>query len=480
MSGENTKGKCSELVRNTGVLAIGNFSSKILIFLLVPLYTNYLSTAEYGYYDLVYTTIQLLIPILTLNVTDGVLRFVIEDKKNIGIVNTVSFKYIFYGILASFFIVSVLAFTGISFITPVYAVILFLYYVFYLLYQYTIQFAKGVDRVKDMAIAGLIGTVVTVSLCLLFLMVLHYGLLSFFVANMCGYAVPALYLIVRTKPFSYSGSYEGDARVFEKKYLAYTVPLIFSNIGWWINNTSDRYIITWLKGVEVNGLLSVAYKLPSILNVIYGIFIQAWQITAMKEYGKEDSGKLFNSVFLYLNTFMFFAGSGLILVTKFLARFMFAKDFFPAWRFVPFLTLSTIFSAAAGYIAPILTSTYDTKSVAKSTLFGGIINIVLNILLTLMMGSQGVAIATAISSFCIMLYRYCALQKPRVIGKKVFIQSCIMWASLVVQATAMLYEIYWIQLVMIVLITVVCYKTVWEMIKGIFGALNSVRKRKMR
>lgn len=64
----NTKAKY--LIKNTGILTISNFSSKILVFLLVPLYTSVLSTAEYGTYDLAISTVTLLYPILTVNIVD--------------------------------------------------------------------------------------------------------------------------------------------------------------------------------------------------------------------------------------------------------------------------------------------------------------------------------------------------------------------------------------------------------------------------
>ena len=74
----NTKAKY--LIKNTGILTISNFSSKILVFLLVPLYTSVLSTAEYGTYDLAISTVTLLYPILTVNIVDAVMRFAMDKK----------------------------------------------------------------------------------------------------------------------------------------------------------------------------------------------------------------------------------------------------------------------------------------------------------------------------------------------------------------------------------------------------------------
>ena len=293
MEDNGSKGKYFELAKNTGVLAIGNFSSKILVFFLVPLYTNYLTTSEYGYYDLAYTTIQLLVPILSLNVTDGVLRFLLENKKNIGAINRVSLKYIISSIIAVGVGLVVCYLVKVPHVSDEYILLLLLYYTSYMFNQYMIQFSKGVDKVKDMAVAGVIGTLFMVLSCLIFLPLLNLGLFGFFISNICGQAMPALYLIIKLRPFSYKANISEDYRSFENRYLSYTLPLIMANIGWWINNTSDRYIITWLEGVEVNGLLSVAYKLPSVLNVVYGLFIQAWQISAMKEYGKKIKHRIY-------------------------------------------------------------------------------------------------------------------------------------------------------------------------------------------
>ena len=448
---KENKGRYSELLKNTGILAIGNFTSKILIFLLVPLYTHFLSTSEYGYYDLVYTTIQLLVPILSLNVADGVLRFCIDDKRNTRPIHRISLKYIFASIFVVLFLLVIMAVAGSSYVKKEDIGILIAYYASYILNQYYNQMAKGVNRVKDIAIAGVIGTLATVSLCILFLPVLHFGLQGFFIANILGQLVPALFLICRVTPVLKLMPNDRDP-VLEKRYLAYTLPLIFSNIGWWINNTSDRYIITWMKGVDINGLLSVAYKLPSILTILYGVFIQAWQISAMKEYGKEDSSLFYRAVFTHMNYFLYILASGLLILTPFLSGIMFADEFAAAWEFVPFLTMSSVFTAVAVCIAPILVSTFDTKSVAKSTIYGGLVNIVLNIVLTMLMGSQGVAVATAVSTLVILLYRYYALPKPRAIDRKTMFRCGLMWLALSLQAVAVLYKLYIVQLILILVV----------------------------
>lgn len=69
------------LFKNIGLLTISNFTSKILTFLLVPLYTNVLTTEEYGTYDFYVVTALLLVPLLSVDIVDSILRFSL-DKNN--------------------------------------------------------------------------------------------------------------------------------------------------------------------------------------------------------------------------------------------------------------------------------------------------------------------------------------------------------------------------------------------------------------
>lgn len=85
--------KYKYLLKNSSILAISNFSSKLLVFFLVPLYTGVLSTAEYGIYDLIVSTVSLLLPILTLNIIDGVMRFSLDNTESKSDVASVGFQF---------------------------------------------------------------------------------------------------------------------------------------------------------------------------------------------------------------------------------------------------------------------------------------------------------------------------------------------------------------------------------------------------
>ena len=89
--------KYKYLAKNMLLFSIGNFVPKLLSLVLIPIYTKKLTTVEFGVYDLLTTTIQLLIPILTLDIQDAVMRFSLDDKCNNDDVLSTAFCIILSG-----------------------------------------------------------------------------------------------------------------------------------------------------------------------------------------------------------------------------------------------------------------------------------------------------------------------------------------------------------------------------------------------
>lgn len=461
-------GKSKTLAKNVSILTISNFSTKILVFFLVPLYTNFLTTDEYGLYDLAVSTVTLLIPILSLNILDAVMRFLMEQQVNKNQVVCIALKYIIISTVGFTFIV--LFIRGLSFGEKIsgYELLIILYYIFYLINQFCIQFAKGIERIKEMGMAGVMGTAVMIFLNIYFLCYLKTGLKGFFIANIIAQIIPSLYLVVSLKIWNYLNIKEIDSNL-QREMLMYCTPLIASVIGWWANSGSDKYVVTFFCGVAQNGLLSVAYKIPSILNTFQGIFVQAWQISAVKEYGEKETNLFYGHVFSIINFMMCIACSALIILTKPIAYILYAKDFYPAWQFVPFLLISSVFNSASGLLGPILSAKKDSKTMALSATIGALINIFLNVFFVYLFGVQGVTIATVISSVIIYEMRYKAVKKEMYIGN--YLTILLTWILLCVQAFIEIYiNATWPEFIVIILILVLNNK----LLKEIFAVAKNI------
>lgn len=429
------------LFKNVGILTISNFASKILVFLLVPLYTAILSTEEVGVYDLVATLIQMITPIMTLNIIDGVMRFSMNQEYSKEQIASIGLKYVIIGTVLSlaFFLIAEQfhIFYGIK----RWLVWISLYSVSYIFYQYIIQFAKGIEKVFVLGIAGVISTIVLLFSNIFLLIFCKSGLSGFFVSSILSQIIPAFYITYRIQLWKYI-SFKIRNKELEKNMLLYSFPLIFTTIGWIINNAADKFVVTYICGYAANGLLSISYKIPSIINTVQTIFMQAWQISAIKEFKTQDSRAFFSNIYSYLNGMMCFFCFMLIFFTKFIAHFLYANNFYAAWEFVPFLLISSVINASSGFLGPILAAKMNSKSMAISAIIGSIVNIVLNIIFVNYNGIQGATIATAISSFTIFLVRLSACNQD--VEKAVYIKAFMAWILLCVQAYLEITSVIWL------------------------------------
>lgn len=426
--------KYKELAKNTGIFALANFSSKILIFLLVPIYTRVLTTTEYGFYDLVYTTIQLFVPILTLNISEAVMRFLMKDGVSKKSVFSIAVLDIFIGSIAFALLLLVNNLFSLSDLISQYSIYIFVIFVFYTLNNFLIQFSKGIDKIGVTAISGVISTAVMLAMNVILLVVFDWGLLGFFIANVCGYVIPCIYIVSRLRLWELFEIKIDKKLQWEMVY--YALPLVLNILSWWVNNTSDRYIVTAIVGIQASAIISVAYKIPQILSTISAIFIQSWQISAIKIQEDKSDTTFVSNMLLYYNALLLIIASGIILFVKPISNILFGISFYSAWELAPFLIISSLFNAISGCIGAIMGAKMDTHNIAKSALVGMIANIILNIVLTFLMGPQGITISTLIASFLIFYMRKDSVKE---INSETYRAIYLSWILLVVEACLLIY-----------------------------------------
>lgn len=403
-------GKYKYLFKNIGLLTISNFGTKLLSFFLVPLYTYVLTTEEYGVYDLFNSTVSLLVPLLTLNICEAVLRFSLEDRK-------IEYDSIFscgirFTVLSTFIVAIGLAvnhcFIGKNML-DVYGVYFFLVYCSTAFLGIVNNFTRGIGKISDVSIGGIIGSGAMLVLNIIFLLPCNLGLKGYFLAHIAGSLIQCAYLSFKIRAWRYI-RISIDRKLVNEMTL-YSIPLIANSIGWWVNNVSDRYIVTWSCGVAATGIYSVAYKIPSILNVFQSIFSQAWVLSAVKEFDPQDKTGFFRKIYRLYNFSLVLLCTVLIAGSRVLARILYANEFYAAWEYVPFLLISVIFGAMSGYVGGVFSAVKNSKIYAKSTAIGAFANIILNLVFVQVIGALGAAIATAISYWIVWVIRMYNVKK---------------------------------------------------------------------
>ncbi|MBL1056153.1 oligosaccharide flippase family protein [Ligilactobacillus agilis] len=396
--------KYSYLLKNLGLLTLSSFASRILSFILVPLYTSILSTEQYGVYDMFNTTIMLLIPILTIDIVDAVLRFSLDKDKNQHEVFAAGNKMIVISIVIVILFLMINKVLNIFPIVNEYSILFLLMYIFTGYSQLLQYYARGVEKVAALAVSSVIASVVSLSLNILFLVYFKWGLVGYFYATIFGLAIPTIYLVIDLKVWKII-HFVSKNNTLEKDMMKYSAPLVLNAVSWWMNNSSSRYIVIFLCGMAQNGIFSVGYKIPSILNVFQSIFNQAWTLSSVKEFDSEDKEGFFARTYTVYNFMMVFVCSMLILLTKLLAAILYAKDFYVAWKIVPFLMIAIVFGSISGLLGGIFSAVKDSKAYSVSTTVGAVVNILFGFIGVYFFGVVGAAFSNAISFGVVWLMR---------------------------------------------------------------------------
>lgn len=405
--------KYKELLKNIGVLTLSNFGSKLLSFFLIPLYTAVLTTEEYGNFDFISVTISLLIPLLTINIAEGAWRYLLDEKlgddKKKQICG-ISFKITIYSIIFVFVLICINNYFNISLIVKNYSIYFILYYAVSVLYQFAQNITRGFDRLNNIAISGIINSILMLSLNLLFLLVFDLKLDGYFLSNILANIISTIYLFLSAK-IHRNLRMKNDDQKLKKELTDYSKPLMLNSIGWWVNSVSDRYVVTFICGVAANGIYSIAYKIPSIMSIIQSIFNQSWTISATKNLKDKNSTDYFNNIYKYYNLIMVASCSILIIFSKLLARLMYLNEFYVAWKYMPFLMIALVFGGLSGVLGGMFSAVKDSKIMGKTTIIGAIVNIFGNIVLVYNFGVIGAAISTAFSYFIVWVIRINYLKK---------------------------------------------------------------------
>lgn len=394
--------KYQTLAANTLLISIGTFGSKLLVFLMVRFYTGYLTPAEYGTADLITQTANLLIPLVSLDITEAVFRFAAdrqggrEDAFNVGL-RTIA--------IGSAGLLLVIALLWEVPAVREYGLLLATFVIASCCHALCAHFVRARGNTALFAMQGLLNTALFIGLNVLFLAVFRWGVrgyvLSTTVANLLTMAV----LVLRAKLWRYVRlSPNPDLR---RQMLRYCIPLIPTAIFWWIMGVSDRYMVKWFLGGAANGIYAVAYKIPTILTILATVFMDAWQLSAITESSgdRESHLQFYGKIWETFASAIFLGAGGIIAFSPLLIRILADEPYFSAWRYIPMLTLSMVAAAFSSFMGSVYVVTKKSTASFWTSLVGAGTNILLNLWLIPEIGIQGAASATFASCLAVFLIR---------------------------------------------------------------------------
>ena len=404
MQNENKKiisSKYKRLIGDTLIFALGSLGSKIVLFFMVPLYTNCLTTAEYGTSDLVFTVAQLLIPFVSLVIFDAVLRFGLSsdvDEKNV---------------LKSSFVVIIIGSIITIAITPlvdIYSPLskwkwyLCTYVILTMIGNVELNYLKLIDKNKEYALSSIFHAAILAAANIILLSKLNWGIKGYLTSTIVGSAFTVLFAFFAGKIVVAFRAGKVD-RTLLKNMIIFSSPLILNNISWWVIQSSDKIMIEAMVGASALGLYTAATKIPSLINVIISIFSQAWGISSIREFESSNDNNFYSYVFLSYSVIGFGATIFISTIVKpFMAMYV-SDTFSEAWKFVPILLVSASFSVVASYFGSLYGALKKSVNSMLSTLCAAVVNIVINFLCIPCVGVWGAIIGT-VTAYCVLaLYR---------------------------------------------------------------------------
>lgn len=419
------------LLKNTLIFTLGNIGSRMISFFLIPLYTSVLTTKQYGTVDLITTISTVVGSILTLNIAESVMRFGLDKDANKE-KNTQCGSVILF----------VASIAGLLLIPLTKSIMGALDYGFYV-YFYTISLSasqlylcdlRGKELLLQYSIGNILQTFLIAVLNITFLLVLKMETGGYLLAYIIANFIVALYALMVGKGYK-TFNFRGIDTERLKKMLRYSIVLIPNTFMWWIMNSSDRVMVTYMIGVAANGVYAVSYKLPTLVSTLTSIFNQAWSYSAIREKGTSDETEYNNSMFKTLVAIVIMMGLGLLIVTKPFLRIYVSSDYYVAWKYTPFLIIGCVYLTLGTFVATSYTVHKDSFGYLVSGMFGAVLNIALNFLLISLVGVYGAALATCVSYIAVFIFRifhtrkyirYNVLYIEFVLGTIIFILSSLL------------------------------------------------------
>jgi len=392
------------LIDNSILFTITNVGSKILSFILVPIYTYVLTTTEYGITDLISTTLSLLLPIVTLSIFDAVLRFAMNEKYDRTTILSNGLVFTFF---LNVIIVAVATILSLFFLKndfKYYIIWIALILCFQTLYSLLSQYSRAIGKLKLFAFCGVLNTFFFLILNIVLIVIYKMGVNGYIYSMAISFAVVTIIYSIKLHIWEVVNFKDKNTDIL-KLMLKYSVPLIPNSLMWWIITSSDRYIILYYLGASINGIYAVATKIPTIISLFNGIFFQAWQLSAIEQMESQAKDRFYSNIFKLYYLFLILATSGVFVVIKPIVNLLFESSYQISWIYSPLLLLAVLFQALSSFFGAFYIADQDTKTVFKSSCIGAVINLVGNLLLVNILGLQAVCLTTFISFFVIFIYR---------------------------------------------------------------------------
>ena len=397
------------LVKNTIILGLGTFIPQLFNFITIPILTRYLSTDEYGIYDLLLTIVGLLLPIVTLQIQAAGFRYLIDTRDDME-----RCRVIVSNILVFVTSVSMITLTAFFLVlknqSPLLKILICLYLFLDVLYNCIGQIARGLSDNVGYAIGALVLSAGKTILIVILVAWNGRGIYGIVFSFVLAYLFADLTVAARIQLHKYiKMSVVSFAEM--KKLLKYSWPLVPNNLSSWVLYMSDRLVITCFLGTSVNAIYAAANNIPNMVNVARSVLIMAWQENASMAVGDKDAESYFTKMHRTIYSMIVGITAFLIGITPVLFKILIRGNYAEAYNQIPILFMGVFFGCISSFQAGIYVAHMKTLEVGISTFICAVINLALDFAMIESIGIYAGSVSTVVSYFFLFLYRLTDIKK---------------------------------------------------------------------
>jgi len=463
--------KETKLLKNTAIIAVGNICTKCISFFMLPLYTALLSTNDYGTVDMITTYTSLLVIILNFQLEQGIFRYLIETRGN----KQKQKEYItsvFCFLIAVNMTVLIAGGFVLSRFKYQYTAYLLINIFISVFNSVTLAIPRGLGDNTTYAIGSCINGSFQVILNVIFIAYLHFKVEGMLVAGMLAMLASMVYIFSRIKLWRYI-KLSGFSKSSLKEIMSYSLPLIPYTLTWWIMSASNRMVINVFLGTSFNGIFAVANKFPSLFSMVTNIFQMSWLESASENVNDEGREKYYQSVMD--KTIRFYSSSNLLIIAAIplVFGFLINENFANSYKYIPILMTGAMFHSITSLYGSIYFAFKETKSIAKTTIFSAIINVVISLTLIKVIGLYAAALSTMIANISVAVVRHFDIKRMVniKISKKYMLSEILVYGIVLV---GYYINVQYVQLLIFLIIIPICFFKNKELV---YSTIDLLRKR---
>jgi O-antigen/teichoic acid export membrane protein len=385
--------------------------SKLIAVALLPLYTRYLTTEDYGAAEVMFAAIVSASIVVRFGLIEAVLRFYYKDDEDPDRVVASSFAGLFW-------LATVGALVALPFATPISEALLDrpapdlariaiggLWVL--TMFEFMLTLFRLEERARAFFTTTIVNVLVTIGLTVVLVVGGGEGARGLLLGSYASGAAFVLGLIVLQRR-RLSLFFD---RALLRRLLRFGLPTMPAEVSLYLLNFVDRIIIVRSVGLAEAGLYSLAIKFAQGVNVLVRGFQLAWPPLA---YSIRDDGEARRAYATVVTLFVAgcaFVVTGMWLFSRWIARALAAPEFFDSYEAVGLISTAVTLYAVYMVLVVILGRTGRTEFNLPATLAALAANIALNLILVPSLGIVGAGFALVASYVVVLALMYVFTQR---------------------------------------------------------------------